>query len=149
MKKTLLIMAVYLTLFGCSSTHLQQLSTPIVAPAIVEPNNLKAEITVGQKISGTASLTQVLWVFNFGPNDFADGVNFTPTPNSGLLGFLGFSSFDPYASIKSAAAYEATTKSQSDIIVAPRYKLHIKNYFVFSKTTATVIGYKGTINSIK
>jgi hypothetical protein len=138
-----------LTLFGCSSTHIQQLSTPIMAPAIVESPNLKADIAVGQKISGTASLTQVLWIFNFGPNNFADGVNFTPSVGSGLFGFLGFSSFDPYGSIKAAAAYEATTHSKSDIIVAPRYMLTIQDYFIFNKTTATVIGYKGTINSIK
>ncbi len=150
MKKLLLIIATSsLTLYGCSSTHLQQPSTSFIAPRAVESPNLKADITVGQKISGTASSTQVLWLFKFGPNKFADGVNFSASESRSLPSFFGFSSVDPFASIKAAAAYQATSASKSDIIVAPRYMLEIKNYFLFSKTTATVVGYKGTINSIK
>jgi|APCry1669193181_1035450.scaffolds.fasta_scaffold22983_2 hypothetical protein len=150
MKKLLMIMAVStLTVSGCSTTHLQQPSTSFMAPRAVESPKLKADITVGQKISGTATSTQVLGIFKFGPNKFADGVNFSATENHSLPGLFGFNADDPFASIKAAAAYQATSASKSDIIVAPRYLLETKNYFLFNKTTATVVGYKGTINSIK
>jgi hypothetical protein len=144
MKKLLLIMAATLLLHGCSTTHLQQPSTSFIPPRAVESPNLKADITVGQKISGTASSTQVLWFFKFGPNKFADGVNFSAAENRSLSSFFGFSAVDPFASIKAAPAYQATSASKSDIIVAPRYMLEIKNYFIINKTTATVVGYTPT-----
>ena len=125
-------------LFGCATTNISQPSSPITS--IVQAP-LKADIKVGQKITGEAKATQIFGIFNFGPSKFADGVDY------GTGGQLSL--FDSFSPVKAAAAYEATTNSSSDVIVAPRYTIETKNYFIFKTTTATVNGFKGTLSKIE
>lgn len=125
-------------LFGCATTNISQPSSPITS--IVQAP-LKADIKVGQKITGEAKSTQIFGIFNIGPSKFADGVDY------GTGGQLSL--FDSFAPVKAAAAYEATTNSSSDVIVAPRYTIETKNYFIFKTTTATVNGFKGTLSKIE
>ena len=139
MKNLLLLATVSsLALFGCATKNISQPSSPIFS-RVEAP--LKANIKVGQKITGEAKATQIFGIFNFGPSKFADGVDY------GTGGQLSL--FDSFSPVKAAAAYEATTNSSSDVIVAPRYTIETKNYFIFKTTTATVNGYKGTINKIE
>ena len=139
MKNLLLLATVSsLALFGCATTHMSEPSSPLFSEVSAP---LKADIKVGQKITGEAKATQIFGIFNFGPSRFADGVNY------GTGG--QFSLFDSYSPVKAAAAYEATISSNSDVIVAPRYIIETKDYFIFKTTTATVNGYKGTINKIE
>ena len=140
MKRTILLAATVstLALFGCATTNISQPSSPLVSE-IRAP--LKANIKVGQKITGVANAILILGIFNIGPNKFADGVDY------GTGGQLSL--FDSFSPVKAAAAYEATTSSNADLIVAPRYNIETKNYFIFKTTTATVNGYKGTISKFE
>ena len=131
------ILTISLLLSGCSATHISQpnstFNSKVEAP-------LRADLTVGNKIYGVAKSTQVLGLFSFGPNKFADGVNYGTGSE--------FNLFDDYAEVKAAAAYEATHKAKADVIVAPRYVIESHNYLLFKTVVARVEGYKGMINHI-
>jgi hypothetical protein len=138
MKNLIIISAISsLTLFGCATTNISEPSSPLHS-SVEAP--LKANIKVGQKISGEAKATQIFGLINLGPTKFADGVDY------GTGGV--FHLFDTFTPVKAAAAYEATINSNADIIVAPRYVIETKDYFVIKTTTATVTGYKGTIEGV-
>ncbi|OAI25056.1 MULTISPECIES: hypothetical protein [Methylomonas] len=128
-----------LTLIGCSSTHTLQPSAPIDYHADA---SVTANLDVGSKIQGEAHSTQILWFITLGPNKFADGVNFTANGTDPISQVFRF---DPFFAVKSAAAYDAVSQANADVIVGPRYIIEIDDYFIFSKTKATVNGYKGTI----
>lgn len=141
MKKVLLLAAVSsFAMVGCASQNVSQSSSPLVS-SVEAP--LKADVDVGEKITGTAQSTQIFGFIKLGPNKFADGVTYAGASGGGLLSML-----DSSESVKAAAAYNATSKSNADVIVAPRYTIETNDYFVFKTTKATVNGYKGTINSI-
>jgi hypothetical protein len=53
------------------------------------------------------------------------------------------------ASAKSAAAYKAVTTSGADLIVAPRYDVHVEDYFVYKTVNVKVTGKKGTVTAIR
>ncbi|EGH17386.1 putative lipoprotein, partial [Pseudomonas savastanoi pv. glycinea str. race 4] len=50
---------------------------------------------------------------------------------------------------KTTAAFKAVKSSGADLIVAPRYEVSIKDYFIFKKVDVKVTGSKGNINSIR
>ena len=143
MKKVLLIAAAVssLALVGCASQNVSQPSSPIVSK-VEAP--LKADVSVGEKITGTAKSTEIMGFIKLGPNKFADGVAY----NEGGAGGNFLSMLSSSEGVKAAAAYDATSKSAADVIVAPRYTVETQDYFIFKTTTATVNGYKGTINGI-
>ena len=136
--KNIITISALIALTGCATTNISQPSSPIDS---VVKAPLKADIKVGQRITGEAKSPQIFGIFNFGPSKFADGVDY------GTGGQISL--FDSFSPVKAAAAYEATSNSSSDVIVAPRYTIETKNYFIFKTTTATVNGYKGTINKIE
>jgi hypothetical protein len=139
MKTTTVLCAIALSaLAGCASTHTSQPSSPLKASLVTA---LRPDITVSNRITGTATITQLFGFINIGSDKFADGVDY------GVGGRVNLS--DAFAAAKAAAAYEATTKSKADLIVAPRYQIHTVNYFLYKKTTATVEGLKGTLNGAR
>ncbi|RMQ16594.1 putative Lipoprotein, partial [Pseudomonas savastanoi pv. glycinea] len=62
---------------------------------------------------------------------------------------LGLALPDPVSTTKAAAAFKAVKSSGADLIVAPRYEVSIKDYFIFKKVDVKVTGSKGNINSIR
>jgi hypothetical protein len=136
--KNIITISALIALTGCATTNISQPSSPIDS---VVKAPLKADIKVGQRITGEAKSTQIFGIFNFGPSKFADGVDY------GTGGQISL--FDSFSPVKAAAAYEATSNSSSDVIVAPRYTIETKNYFIFKTTTATVNGFKGTLSKIE
>jgi uncharacterized protein YceK len=126
-----------LTLSGCATTHVSQPSSPIQSK-VEAP--LRADLSIGNKIYGSAKNIQILGLFNFGPSKFADGVNYGAGSEVSM--------FDKYAPVKAAAAYEATTKTKADVIIAPKYTVETKDYFLFNITTAKVDGFKGSLNGV-
>ncbi|OEC55956.1 hypothetical protein [Pseudomonas sp. ENNP23] len=144
MKKFLMpaaLMALIASVTGCSSYHISQPSSALEAEV---QTDLKADVAVGESISGQS---EVNILFNFiqfgGDSQFADGVTY-----GGASSGLPFGP-DPVGAVKSAAAFKAVKNSGADLIVAPRYELNIDDYFVFKKVSARVVGNKGTIRSIK
>jgi hypothetical protein len=142
MKKILVLAAISsIGMVGCSSQNVSQVSSPVVS-TVEAP--LKADVAVGEAITGTAKSTQIFGFIKLGPTKFADGVAYAGgAGGNGLLSML-----DSTEGVKAAAAYEATSSSNADVIVAPRYTIETQDYFVFKTTKATINGYKGTIKGI-
>jgi hypothetical protein len=120
------------TTSGCVSYNMSQ---PVASLSGDVKTDLKADVKVGEVISGESS-TNVLfgWLNIGGDNQFADGVSYGGASGGGI----GLPLPDPVSSAKAAAAYKAVKSSGSDLIVAPRYEVNVK-----------VTGNKGSIQSIR
>ncbi|GFM80624.1 hypothetical protein PSCICN_13160 [Pseudomonas cichorii] len=132
------------TTSGCVSYNVSQPTAPLEG---VVKTELKADVKVGDTISGESS-TNIL--FNFlsfgGDNRYADGVVYGGASGGGGL---SLPLPDPVSATKAAAAYKAVKSSGADLIVAPRYEVNVQDYFIFKKVNVKVTGNKGSINSIR
>ncbi|BAU72978.1 hypothetical protein [Metapseudomonas furukawaii] len=128
---------------GCSSYNVSQ---PIAPVAGAVKTNLKADVAVGEAISGQSSVNILFGVIKIGgDNQFADGVTYGAESGSGI----NLAAFDPVSSAKAAAAFKAVKGSGADLIVAPRYEVSVNDYLVFKQVSVKVTGNKGTIQSIR
>ena len=143
MKKALIASSLLLAgaLTGCSSMNVS--STPVPLAGTVE-TDIKADIEVGEKITGSSSATKVLFFTIGGETEYADGMTYGEAGGMSPLAAL-----DSVAPVKAAAAYNAIQSSGADVIVAPRYTVKKKDYLVYGTIDVTVEGYKGTIKSVK
>ena len=136
-------------LTACSSTEASKIS----APALAESKTIVAtpDVVSGEKISGEGNVTSILGgLIVLGDNKFADGVHYsTDLENKDAGFFANLFSSDNAKDAKAAAAYDACIKSGADIVLIPNYVIEKKNYFVYSKITAQVSGYKGVITGVK
>jgi hypothetical protein len=129
-------------LTGCQSTNISARSARI-SPGI--ETTLKADIIVGNDISGNVKETVILGLFGIGgPTKFADGA--CQSNGSGVLSDILPS---PLIGLKSAAAYKAIGGKAGDIIVAPKYVIEIEDYFLWKNYDVTVQGKSGKIKNIK
>ncbi|MDE1168622.1 MAG: hypothetical protein PW845_25385 [Pseudomonas sp.] len=129
------------TASGCVSYNASQPSAPIDSSVKAD---LKADVAVGESITGQSSVNILFGFLKFGGDtQFADGVAYGGGTGGGL------SMLDPVSAVKSAAAYKAVKASGADLIVAPRYEVTEQNYFIFKKVDVTVKGNKGNIRSIR
>ncbi|MVW90111.1 hypothetical protein EI969_29980 [Pseudomonas sp. PB101] len=141
--KFLTLSTIIATASGCVSYNNSQPSSPIDSTVKAD---LKADIAVGDAISGQSSVNVLFGFLKFGgDSQFADGVSYGGQSGAGLSS-LGL---DPVSAVKSAAAYKAVKASGADLIVAPRYEVSEENYFIFKKVSVTVKGNKGNIRSIR
>ena len=128
---------------GCVSYNVSQPTAPLEGTV---KTDLKADVKVGGTTSGESS-TNVL--FNSlsigGDTQFADGVAYGGASGGGM----GLALPDPVSTAKAAAAYKAVKSSGADLIVAPRYEVNVKDYFIFKKVNVKVTGNKGSISSIR
>ncbi|WP_324731332.1 hypothetical protein [Pseudomonas paeninsulae] len=128
-------------LTGCASQNVSQPTAPL--NGTVE-TNLKADVKVGETISGQSSVNILFNVIKLGGDtQFADGVTYGGGEGGFALGI------DPVASAKSAAAYKAVMSSGADLIVAPRYEVSVEDYFVYKTVNVKVTGKKGTVTAIR
>lgn len=135
------IAAVIATASGCTTYNISQ---PSAALNQEVKTGLKADVAVGETISGQSQVNILFGFLKFGgDSQFADGVTY-----GGESGGLGLGAFDPISSAKAAAAFKAVKSSGSDLIVAPRYEVNVQDYFIFKKVDVKVTGNKGSIKSI-
>lgn len=128
-------------LTGCASQNVSQPTAPLNGTV---DTGLKADVKVGESISGQSSVSILFNVFKLGgDSQFADGVTYGGGEGGFALGL------DPVASAKSAAAYKAVTSSGADLIVAPRYEVNVEDYFVYKTVNVKVTGKKGTVTAIR
>lgn len=128
-------------LTGCASQNVSQPTAPL--NGTVE-TDLKADVKVGETISGQSSVNILFNVIKLGGDtQFADGVTYGGGEGGFALGI------DPVASAKSAAAYKAVMSSGADLIVAPRYEVSVEDYFVYKTVNVKVTGKKGTVTAIR
>jgi hypothetical protein len=128
-------------LTGCASQNISQPAVPLNGTV---GTNLKADVKVGETISGESSVNILFNLFKLGGDtQFADGVTYGGGEGGFALGL------DPVASAKSAAAYKAVKASGADVIVAPRYEVNVQDYFVYKTVNVKVTGNKGTVTAIR
>jgi hypothetical protein len=133
-----------LALSGCASMH--QYSPPAPMRVNVQAN-VKSDIAVGRKISGQASVTKILFFTLGSDSNYEDGVVYAGAGTRSAIPLLGGNG--AISKAKAAAAYKAIHNSGADLIVAPQYVIHTKDYTIFKTITAKVTGYAGHIKSIK
>ena len=127
--------------FGCAAQNLSQFPAPIDTTIATD---LKADIEVGKAITGQSSANIIMNLISFGGDTrFADGVVY----GGGAGGPVGLP--DPVSKAKAAAAYKAVMSAGADVIVAPKYVVDVKDYFVFKQVNVTVTGWSGKIKSIR
>lgn len=144
----LLLLSVVMLTSGCTIHNANTASAPLHVNLV--SNDLKADVAVGEKISGQAKVTYFM-IFEFGgTGKYADGVSYdgTSTQVGGDI-FAALLAGNTYAGVKSSAAYDAISKSNADVIISPRYVLEVQDFLIFKTVEAKVTGYKGTVKSIR
>ena len=145
MKKSLLILAAAATaliMTGCFATHTNDAAVPVNVD--VQAPKFTADVEAGKTaVSGEATVHNVLNLFTWGVGNFADDA-FVKTSG------LPFTLIVPADQVaKQGAAYNACDAANADVILAAKYKLEIKDYFVYKAIKCTVTGYPGVIKGVK
>ncbi|MDN5942576.1 MAG: hypothetical protein L0H94_11890 [Nitrospira sp.] len=158
MKKLIVFLPLYVAVLmsGCISHNANTDSAPLQVRLIA--NELKADMQVGEKISGQGKAVYLFyWIPLPGTsNNYAKGVLYDGSviTNGAIYPHTAqdvpfFSFFQASGSrAVEAATYDAVTKSNADVIIAPRYEVDKQDYFIFQLEEAKVQGYKGTIKNI-
>ena len=154
MNRIIFILASF-TLFSCTNVSYNQLSGDIDVNVTAD---LEANITVGDKISGSGSETVILFFFRLpGTRYRAEGS--TTAMNNGspskfkvpffstVLNFMNPFSVTQHA--KGEAVHDAITKANADLIINPKFMITEQDYFFYKSVKCEVTGRKGTIKSIK
>ena len=145
MKKSLLLagaaVAAAFVMTGCMSTHTNDAAN---GAKVDVTKTFTADVTVGQKaVSGEATVHNVLGLFTFGVSEFADDAFVSTT---GPVLQLAVS---PVDAAKQGAAYKACAAAKADTILAAKYKLEIKDFFVYKCVNCKVTGFPGTVKGVK
>jgi hypothetical protein len=118
---------------GCASVHQSHIYSPV---GISISSEMTADVSVdlSKKLTGSAKGTYFLGFWKIsGDSKYADGY--------GGLGTTG--------KVKSAAAFNAISKSDGDILVSPQYVITSKFIFPFKTINVDVSGFEGRIKEIK
>tara|TARA_B110000263_G_C15056889_1_gene395570 strand:- start:227 stop:559 length:333 start_codon:yes stop_codon:yes gene_type:complete len=94
-------------------------------------NPITADVTVGEKITGTAKESYLFKFFKLsGTSKYLDNVG-------------------GGGNVCSAAAYDAVNSSGADVIVNPQYVRTMSSNLFTSSEECTVTGYKGTLSTFE
>ncbi len=134
-----------MTLISCVTTNRGFQSSPVLARNVnLDP--IKADIVVNEKdkLKGESTSAYFLIFRVQGDNTFADGINYSTDASASLL-----SQLNPLNAIKAsrlgdvrgAAAYNALSTGDYDVLVHPNYTVTVENYLIFKKYIVSVEGY--------
>ncbi len=150
MKKMLLALAAVGVAFGfagCSVTNTSDAGTMNLYPELFKPSEGYRpiyEVDMEKKVSGTANVHVLFGIFSWGESKFAD--------NGDIFGGdAWFESIFPSAKKTSgkAAFYKACAEAKCDAVLAARYEIVTKDYFVYQNTTTTVTGYPAFMKKLE
>ena len=135
MKSTIgIFITVLMLLVGCSTYH-QSFYQPSTQTSSY---TLEVEKISDNEISGNASSS---YIFGFlkvsGESEFADGITYGSNDNG------------EYPELKSAAAYDAISKNNCSVLIAPRYIVETSNALIYRSVSVKVIGYPGRYKQVK
>jgi len=138
-----LFACVFFVFVGCSSTNVNTVSAPLCVEYEAE---LEPDLKIGGDISGTSEVDILFWHFAIGMDSkFADGVAYGMPAMSGLMDYLP----SKVPALKAAAAYNAITEGNADVIIGPRYTVEITNDFgIYYHIRVTVAGKAGNVTNI-
>ena len=154
MKKNLFVascVAVFIAIFstGCTSIEASKVGNPVT---VHMPVRIKPTVeTKNTMISGSATVHSILGIFTWGPNAQAVGISYggNSVIFNGVLGDLFSFTSQSEIVARNAAAYNATTSADADIILAPQYVLTTEDYFVYKSINCKVKGFPGYIKGVK
>lgn len=135
------------TLAGCVTERAEQHSAP---PGSFGMGGARFEVEVSvdmnTRLSGSATEETLLWFITLKrPKNYA--VNVRYSDDGTTISFLNALFGGAAERMKAAAAYNAAY-GKADIIVAPQWAVEVEDYIIFTRTTARVTGYAGTIEEI-
>jgi|TARA_B100000959_G_C14443619_1_gene403777 hypothetical protein len=132
--KLITIVALFLLLItGCASVNQSHIYSP-VGVSISSEMTADVDVDLSKKLIGTAKGTYFLGIVKIsGDSKYADGY--------GGLGTTG--------KVKAAAAFDAISKSDGDILVSPQYVVTTNFIFPFKTIIVDVSGFEGKIKEIK
>ncbi len=142
-----LVVGATLLFMGCSTDAHFRHSGPLVVNTVA---NVDAKLTLKGDIKGEAEVTRILGFIVLGPTEWAEGVGYggAAAPAAGGIGALFFGGPGDDHLAKAAAAWNAVKSGNNMVIVAPRYDVHVDDFFVFKATKATVWGKGADIASL-
>jgi len=153
MKYIFLLFALFAT--SCTNVSYNQLEGNIDVKITA---SLNADITVGDKITGTGNETVILWLFRLPGKRFkaeGDVVAYSSeSPASVNIPILSslfntINVFNVVENAKGQAIHDAITLSNADLIVNPKFTITENDFFIFKSVKCEVTGKKGTIKTIK
>jgi len=121
-------------------------------------SNLKADISVGDNISGKGTETVILWFFRLPGKRFKAEGNISAYSSSSPSNtkipivssiFNSINVFNVIENAKGQAIHDAITLANADLIINPKFTITEDDFFLFKTVKCEVTGKKGTIKSIK
>ncbi len=149
MKKltTIFVAFLFTTLFitSCVTTNKGFQSSPVISRN-VQLDPIKADIKVDEKnkLKGESSSAYFLFIRVSGDNTFADGINYSTDASASMLqklNPLNLAQAGRLNKVRGAAAYNALSNGDYDVLVHPNYTTTIENYWIFKKYSVKVDGY--------
>lgn len=144
MKKWMYLAAVAVCVTGCSSMETRNgRNNMLVDDISIEPKPMQAEIQVGPKISGVAECEKWFWFWTKQPAKQTYGTSLQMPDGNFSTG-----------PCTRGAIYDALTKNNADMIVAPKYtavqkgELCVLGKCMHRVNQIIVTGYKGNIKDI-
>jgi len=122
---------------GCTSINNNDGANAISVDRMEVPYEPILDIKA-QKVSSEAKVSVLFGFITWGQNKFADDT---------ALG--DFSLFAPTGQAKAAAVYKACKANNADLLLATKYEIETKDYFVFKKISCKVAGYPATVKGIQ
>ena len=151
------IAILFTTLFLTSCTNVSY-NQPFNSLDINITSDFKADITVGDNITGKGTETVILWFFRLPGKRFKAEGNIsaysTSSPSTTKVPIVSslFNSINVFNVIENAkgqAIHDALTLSNADLIINPKFTITEDDFFIFKTVKCEVTGKKGTIKSIK
>ena len=135
-KLMLMTLSICLFISGCASTNKSHIFSP-VSVSVSSSLSADIEVDMSKKLSGSASATYWMGLLKlFGDSHYADG----------------YGDYTSIGKVKAAAAYNAISKGDGDILVSPSYVVKTTLYpfyiFAYLQIEVDVTGYEGKIKDI-
>ncbi|MBN2520460.1 MAG: hypothetical protein JXB17_08150 [Bacteroidales bacterium] len=130
---------------SCVVTNKGFQSSPVISRN-VELDPIKADIKVdaGKKLEGESSSAYILMFRIKGDKTFADGIAYSTDASAGILAQLNpinVAKQNRLTAVRAAAAYNALSGHNYDVLVHPSYTITTVNYVVYKKYSVKVTGY--------
>lgn len=136
------MMVLSVSILGVIATGCTSVNTNDVAKAVsIDRMKVPYEVVLDckkEKVKNEASVSVLFGFITWGESNFADDT---------ALG--DFSLFSPAGQVKAAAVYKACKASKSDVLLATKYEIKTKDYFVFKTVKCKVAGYPAKVTGVK
>lgn len=146
MKKITFVFAILFALNSCVSTNKGFQSSPVVSRN-VDLDPIKADIKVNEstKLTGQSKSAYFLFFRVSGDNTSADGINYSTDASSSFVSQLNplrMLRLAKLNKVRAAAAYNALSTGDYDLLVHPNYVMTTKNFLWLVKVyECSVSGY--------